>query len=203
MNTKEKIIYESLNLFSKRGFASISVRDIAKAVGIRASSLYNHFDNKQDILDTIIRKYSQHIANHLNNFQTKKTSDIPLYKIEQKSNSGDYFLVKSVDVFKFYLEDDYVIKFRRLLTIEKYNNTKLAALYNKIFIDDMLNFQSNVFETLMNDNVFIKRDPYTLALQFYSPVFLLFYKFDSITDKERISLRNHILEFRDAYMMKG
>lgn len=43
MNTREKIISESLNLFSRKGFDAISVRDIAKAVGIKASSLYNHF----------------------------------------------------------------------------------------------------------------------------------------------------------------
>jgi len=58
MNTKEKIIYESLNLFSTKGFDAISVRDIANAVGIKASSLYNHFKNKQDIFDTIIERYS-------------------------------------------------------------------------------------------------------------------------------------------------
>ena len=58
MNTKERIITEALNLFSINGYDSVSVRDIAKAVGIKESSLYNHFKNKQDIFDTIISEYS-------------------------------------------------------------------------------------------------------------------------------------------------
>ena len=53
MNTREKIIYESLNLFSAKGFDAISVRDIANAVGIKASSIYNHFKSKYEIFDTM------------------------------------------------------------------------------------------------------------------------------------------------------
>jgi AcrR family transcriptional regulator len=202
MNTREKIIYESLNLFSKRGFNAISVRDIAKAVGIKASSLYNHFKNKQDIFDTIIKKYSDLVNNFL---ETIKIKDTPNEILANKINAlaDEYFFKKSYYIFKFYLEDEYMIKFRKLLAIEQYNNSKLADLYNKIFIDDILDFQANIFKTLMNSNIFVEKDPYTLALQFYSPVFLLFYKHENLTDRERKSLENHICEFKDTYIMKG
>ena len=43
MTTKERIRYEALNLFSEKGFDTVSVRDIASAVGIKESSLYNHY----------------------------------------------------------------------------------------------------------------------------------------------------------------
>lgn len=36
-----------------KGFSGASMRDIATAVGVEASSLYNHISNKQDILETI------------------------------------------------------------------------------------------------------------------------------------------------------
>ena len=58
MNTKERIIEKSLTLFSKRGYNAVTVRDIASAVGIKASSLYNHFENKQNIFNTIVDKYT-------------------------------------------------------------------------------------------------------------------------------------------------
>lgn len=41
MTTKEKIVETALDLFSQRGYDGVSVRDIARAVGIRESSLYN------------------------------------------------------------------------------------------------------------------------------------------------------------------
>lgn len=201
MNTKQKIINEALTLFSINGYDAISVRDIAAAVGIKASSLYNHFKNKQDIFDTIIEictersmKFFQHIKDckelkeMINN--SKRMSDLQFTKI-------------SLDMFKFYLEDEYIVKFRKMLTIEQFHNYKISNLYHKIFIDDILDFQCELFNILINANVLIKKDPYTLALQFYSPVFLLFYKHDKFTDKERISLKNHIFQFKDTYIMKG
>lgn len=202
MSTKERIIYEALNLFSTKGFDAISVRDIAKAVGIKASSLYNHFKNKQDIFDTIVNKYSKHVKKFLERITPDNAvSDSRLNNM--KHISDELFFKKSIDMFKFYLEDEYMIKFRKLLTIEQFKNNKIAKLYNELFIDDILNFQVKIFEVLMNSNILVKKDPYILALQFYSPVFLLFYKFENITDKERASLTNHISEFKDAYIMKG
>ncbi|MDR3595435.1 TetR/AcrR family transcriptional regulator [Clostridium sp.] len=202
MNTRDKIIYESLNLFSKRGFDAISVRDIAKAVGIKASSLYNHFKNKQDILDTIINQYSNYITKFFDHIITNyDINEIIVNKLKWFSN--EYFFKKSIYIFKFYLEDEYVIKFRKLLTIEQFTNSKIAALYNKIFVDDILEFHSKIFELLMNADIFVKKDPYILALQFYSPAFLLFYKDDNLTNKELTSLENHINEFKHAYTLKG
>ena len=51
--TREKIINAAINLFSEVGYSKISVRDIAKKVGIKAASLYNYFDSKEDILHTL------------------------------------------------------------------------------------------------------------------------------------------------------
>jgi len=202
MNTKEKIIYESLNLFSTKGFDAISVRDIANAVGIKASSIYNHFKSKYEIFDTIIGRYSEHINNffHYMKMDTNQ-NNIMINKFEWVSD--EQFFKKIITLFKFYLEDEYVVKFRKILTIEQYNSSKIAILYNKLFIDDILTFHTTVFENLINLNILIKRDPYTLALQFYSPLFLMFSKCECITDKELIYLRKHISEFKDIYTMKG
>lgn len=43
MTTKDNIIEQALRLFSAKGFEAVSVRDIARAVGIKESSLYYHF----------------------------------------------------------------------------------------------------------------------------------------------------------------
>ena len=48
-DTKQKILDKALELFSTQGYDSVSVGEIAKAVGIKAPSLYNHFPGKQAI----------------------------------------------------------------------------------------------------------------------------------------------------------
>jgi len=51
---KEQIIQISAKLFKDKGYAAVSMRDIAKELDIKAASLYNHIESKQDILKIII-----------------------------------------------------------------------------------------------------------------------------------------------------
>ena len=43
---KLEIITIASALFKDKGFSAVTMRDIAKAMGIKAASLYNHIKNK-------------------------------------------------------------------------------------------------------------------------------------------------------------
>lgn len=51
---KEEIIRVAADLFKKKGYSAVTMRDLAKAMGIKAASLYNHISSKQEILSNII-----------------------------------------------------------------------------------------------------------------------------------------------------
>lgn len=53
-STREKIFFVAIELFATKGFAAVSIRDIAEAVGIKPASIYNHFDSKEAILNALI-----------------------------------------------------------------------------------------------------------------------------------------------------
>ena len=50
---RDQISAAALALFDERGYHATGMEDIAKAVGMRASSLYNHFHSKQEVLADI------------------------------------------------------------------------------------------------------------------------------------------------------
>jgi TetR/AcrR family transcriptional repressor of nem operon len=54
MDLKERIIQESLRLFSLKGFLSTSTHDILKAAGTSKGGLYNHFQSKEDLLLAVL-----------------------------------------------------------------------------------------------------------------------------------------------------
>jgi AcrR family transcriptional regulator len=54
ISTRQRILDGALDLFSKFGFAGTSVRQLARAVGLRESSLYNHFASKEAIYHALI-----------------------------------------------------------------------------------------------------------------------------------------------------
>ena len=62
-NTAASIRHEAQRLFAARGYAAVSMREIADAVGIRVGGLYNHFATKQDILlDLMTRHLNELLA---------------------------------------------------------------------------------------------------------------------------------------------
>ncbi len=199
MNTRENIIEESLNLFAIKGYDSVSIRDIAKNVGIKGSSIYNHFKSKDEIFNSIVSKYSAYIESSF-----KLLAENSLLKVNEGNITDEIFLQESMKVFDFLLKDYYSVKLRKILTIEQYKHESSSQLFNKLFIDDVLENQKNLFIYLINKNILVNEDPYILALKFYSPVFLLFYKYDSnLNDKYKIVLEKHILDFKHYYFLRG
>ena len=47
--TAERIAEIAASLFAERGYAAVSMREIASAVGMKAASLYNHFADKESL----------------------------------------------------------------------------------------------------------------------------------------------------------
>jgi len=65
MTRRDEIIKQAGLLFSLKGYSAVSMRDIAKAVDIKASSLYNHLPSKQAILEAIVLNLANTFVNHI------------------------------------------------------------------------------------------------------------------------------------------
>jgi AcrR family transcriptional regulator len=64
-DTRRDILDRSLELFAAHGFTGSSMRDIAKAVGVRESALYHHFPNKNAILTAVLEESGPGALNSL------------------------------------------------------------------------------------------------------------------------------------------
>ena len=54
--TRELILDTAERLFAARGVEGVTVRDLAREMGITASSLYNHFPGKQALYDAVLER---------------------------------------------------------------------------------------------------------------------------------------------------
>jgi AcrR family transcriptional regulator len=52
--TREQVLRRALRIADKQGIAALSMRNLAKALGVEAMSLYHHVKNKDDILDGLL-----------------------------------------------------------------------------------------------------------------------------------------------------
>ena len=76
---KEEIVTEASKLFKEKGYSAVSVRDIAQVMGIKAASLYNHIDSKQEILSLLIMQLAREFTDGMR--EIRQGSDSPLEKI--------------------------------------------------------------------------------------------------------------------------
>ncbi len=56
-DTKDRLVFSALQLFSEKGYGSTSIADILKAAEANSGSLYYFFPTKQDVLLEVLRRY--------------------------------------------------------------------------------------------------------------------------------------------------
>ena len=137
MNTKKKIIEEALILFSEKGYSDVYVNDIAKAVGIKAPSLYKHFKNKQEIFNAILEELKENYTEHaaaigIDGNNTNRDAGI------YDDMSEEVLIEAGENLFLYFLHDKHMKLFRKLLTIEQFRDSELADLYTKQYFDGPL-----------------------------------------------------------------
>src|SRR4029453_1492880 len=57
LSTRDRILSQALQLFAESGYGGASMRELARRVGGRESSLYNNFAGKGAILEALARAY--------------------------------------------------------------------------------------------------------------------------------------------------
>lgn len=200
LGTKERIIEEALELFSKKGYAGTSIKEIADAVSIKDSSLYKHFKSKKEIFDTIVTIMSNRMEQLATDLHFP---DLTEEGIEQYGSMNlDYLIELTQKVFLFYAKDDYAAKFRRMLTIEQYNSSETAGLYRKIYMEDSIQYQTMMFEKLVKQGFLKEVDPMILAINYYTPIFYFICRYDNDHSKEQEALemvKCHVTEFYRIY----
>lgn len=166
--TKERIFSASLDLFSQKGFDAVSVREIAREVGIRESSIYNHYKGKEAILDAI-----------LDYFMSGLNLDSPSEEaLDQLIDQGpDIYFEVGARMFIERVNTPTMEKIWRLVSIELYHNEKIRNFFKKELIEEPINSWESIF-TKMIEKGFIKPfNPRTLAYEYFSFALYLFFEY--------------------------
>ena len=160
-STKQAILDVSLDLFSTNGFEATSIGQIADAVGIRKSSLYSHFESKQEILDTLIADISVQFEKGATFF--RKGADLgedPVKTVVDRVR----------EQIRFVLHDSRISKVRKLMIIEQFRNPQISDLQTKHVYSDLLPCNLALVNDLVAKSVLKNEDPEIMAAQFTFPI---------------------------------
>ncbi len=205
-DTKQKILDKALELFSLNGYDAVSVGEIAKAVGIKAPSLYNHFPSKRAIFDAIVESTSalyEHDTDKINIHVQDVSRDISLFE----EIDEDALCQKVRQIFLYSLHNETISRFRKMLTIEQFRSLELAELYSQRYVERITAYHSEIFRSLIAAGIIADEDPETLAIMYVSPVIALIGVCDRQPERETECLKkldNHVrLFFRKFNVLRS
>ena len=166
--TREKILDASIELFARKGFKDVSVREIAAAVGIKASSLYKHYKSKEDILDTIFLVFRQKMA------ATVLTRDELMENI--RIISPERFLKETFDRFKQVMWNPEVVKIARIIAIEQQRNQSVRKFFVEELIENPKQILRHAFDLMIEKHLIDGADTGILAEEYAAYVVYLYFE---------------------------
>ncbi|WP_066306871.1 TetR/AcrR family transcriptional regulator [Bacillus sp. FJAT-29814] len=172
ISTKDKILDVAIDLFSQKGYSGVSIREITREVGIKESSLYNHFQNKDEIITTIFSMFQEELA--------KTLPPIEVLDVILDNSSIEQFFAKGFENFKEHIDQPVNEKLWRILYIEHYRNTQARELFLNDIIKKTLDFLEVVFEKLIALGKVKQIDPSLLAAEYQYPMFSMLAEYNML-----------------------
>ncbi len=177
-DTAENILIAALGLFARDGYEAVSVSQIAGALGMAKSALYKHYKNKRDIFDSIVERMRCADAAHA------KAYDVPVDALTEADSAYQALPLDSIRAFaeaqfRYWTEDAFAARFRKMLTLEQYRSPEMARLFRQHLSAGPLQYTEDLFFGLLHDRAEARR----LAVRFYAPMFLMYSVYDGADDK--------------------
>lgn len=142
--TKDKIFDTALDLFSKKGYDSVSVRTIASEVGIKESSIYNHYSSKKDILMSILNYFEEY-------FKGNPLDDENIRKLLEEN--PEEFYHQGSEMFKQQIFEEKILKIMKLIFVQMYQIDEVKEFFLREILGGSTDFWSDIFEILIQKNV--------------------------------------------------
>jgi AcrR family transcriptional regulator len=137
LETTRQILDAAADLFVQNGYDGVSMRKIAENVGIKESSLYNHFRNKADILETLFDEFIEKVP------KTRPSDD---------DIDAMLLIMKPEEIFKnilFYVGKNVcgtLSNTAMIINHEKFRNPRAVEMYYRYVIEE----PSDYYERLIN-----------------------------------------------------
>ncbi len=168
--TKELIMKTALDMFSKKGYSAVSMRDISGAVGIRASSIYYYFKGKQDIFDAIVQR-ADSLTNELKGMFFKALGNSTEVKCESFVLAGKAYVTG-------YLHNKNIEPLIQMLENERFHDSKANNLWKKMLFDAPIEHEILVFKALFESGIIKNKEAKKLAAEYHGIVMLGYFTDD-------------------------
>lgn len=168
VDTKQKILNISMDLFSKQGYSGTSIRQIAKKVGIRESGIYNHFKGKKSILEELFEIYGGYTISQFSQ------ENLDLDKVQQ--NPYEFLTNDLLKCIVKVICNDRANQFSKLIIMEYLCGKDIQGTIEKKVIFEIKKILEVIFIGLENSGQIKNVDIDIMEEEFIAPLILIYFR---------------------------
>ena len=159
-DTKERILAAALDMFSQNGYAGTNIRELSGSLGMGKSSMYRHFESKEEIWNSLLDNMSAYYDERFGSPE----------RLPPAPDSLEGLVAMTMRMVDFTIHDENVIKTRKLLTIEQFRDERARDLATKHFLTGLKDMFAPIFRRMMDDGLLCRHDPEMLAFAYTAPI---------------------------------
>ena len=157
IETVNRILEISAGLFARKGYGGVSSHEIAEAVGIQESSMYNHFENKAAILDALLELFIEKAPE-------SRPSDAELDKMLTIMQPKEIF--KNVLFYFGSHAQDILENIAMIINNEKYHSRRAAEVYYRYVVNEPADYYERLIQKMAGCGMIGQVDARMLAEQY-------------------------------------
>ena len=172
-DTKERILNAALEMFSQNGYAGTNIRELTASLGLGKSSMYRHFESKEEIWNTLLDEMTAYYGERFGS--PEHLPPVP--------DSPEGLVEMTMRMVNFTVHDEQIVMTRKLLTIEQFRDERARQLATKHFLTGLTDMFTYVFSGMMDKGLLRKDDPGMLAFAYTAPISALIHLCDREPEK--------------------
>jgi len=153
---RKELLWKSFDLFAQKGYGSVTMREIAKELGVSTGTLYHYFPNKESLyLQLVEEQTEQDISNFFIEADSPETLTERI-KILMKfiKKNEDYFIKQTLLSYDFYQQQERSEILNNDTLKKAWQQTEKAVgdylqIEQKPLVDFVLNLIGGIFTSRM------------------------------------------------------
>ena len=172
-DTKERILASALEMFSQNGYAGTNIRELTASLGLAKSSMYRHFESKEEIWNTLLDEMTAYYEARFGS--PERLPPVP--------DSPEELVALTMRLADFTVHDPRIVMTRKLLSIEQFRDDRARALATKHFLTGLQEMFTPLFAGMMDKGLLRRDDPGMLAFAYTAPISALIHLCDREPEK--------------------
>lgn len=157
--TKERILHEATCLFAQKGYADVSMKDIAQKVGIQPASIYNHFEGKEVLWQAILDNTDELYRLYFTRLEAARKDAGSFAEV---LHTMFVELLDVVDIFTYYSFS--------LVQTEQFRDNAAGSIYLDVFLKYSIAYIKKRFDECVSQKLVPSFDTETVATFFMHSV---------------------------------